>query len=154
LIPTVEVWTRGALALCLLGACITSASATGVARIVDGDTLVTSEGTTIRLFGIDTPERGECGYDAATRALRRHVGNGPIEWRPPQPERGDRGGRVDKYGRSIGEVFVEGRSVNLSLLKEGFARSTWFSARVDAYRRAEQRARAARRGLWDRCEDF
>jgi len=139
---------------CALWACVAPAAATGVARVIDGDTLVTSDGTTIRLFGIDTPERDACGYEAATRALRGYVGRGPIEWRPPRPERGDRGGRVDKYGRSIGEIFVDGRSVNLRLLEEGFARSTWFSARVESYRRSERSARSASRGLWGRCEDF
>lgn len=40
-----------------------------VVRWVDGDTVVTSRGT-VRLIGLDTPERGRCGAAAATRAAR------------------------------------------------------------------------------------
>jgi hypothetical protein len=35
---------------------------------VDGDTIDTTAGT-VRLIGIDTPEEGQCGYEAATSAL-------------------------------------------------------------------------------------
>lgn len=35
-----------------------------VTRIVDGDTVVTSAGT-VRVIGIDTPEKGDCGYTEA-----------------------------------------------------------------------------------------
>ncbi len=44
-----------------------------VVRIVDGDTLELGNGETVRLAGIDTPEVGECGYDAASVALARLV---------------------------------------------------------------------------------
>ena len=33
--------------------------------VVDGDTIETSAGT-VRIIGIDAPERGECGYDEAS----------------------------------------------------------------------------------------
>src|SRR5690349_14067023 len=38
-----------------------------VTRVVDGDTVELGTGQTVRLVGIDTPERGQCGYDQATR---------------------------------------------------------------------------------------
>ncbi|MEM1026118.1 MAG: thermonuclease family protein [Myxococcota bacterium] len=142
------------LLVSLLAGCVGSSVGVGVQRIVDGDTLVTDDGTTLRLFGIDTPERGECGFEEGTKALRRYVGDGPIRWSPPRPNRGDRGGAMDKYGRSIAEVFVDGRSINLAMLEAGFARSTWFSARVDSYRAAEARARREGSGLWRQCPDF
>lgn len=43
--------------------------------VVDGDTVKTSEGT-VRIIGIDTPERGECGYEEAARLISDHIGSG------------------------------------------------------------------------------
>lgn len=42
------------------------ASTTTVTGIIDGDTIDTAEGR-VRVIGIDTPERGECGYEQATQ---------------------------------------------------------------------------------------
>lgn len=44
-----------------------TATATFLA-VIDGDTIETSEGT-VRLIGIDTPERGQCGQDEASAAI-------------------------------------------------------------------------------------
>ena len=41
--------------------------------VVDGDTVETASGADVRIIGIDTPERGACGYEEATSALRRMV---------------------------------------------------------------------------------
>nr|MCR5752620.1 thermonuclease family protein [Kiritimatiellia bacterium] len=54
----------------------------------------------------------------------------------------------DKYGRIIGTVFVDGRDVNLEMLRAGFA---WHYKYYDSnpeYDAAEASARAARIGLW------
>ena len=48
-----------------------------VVRIVDGDTIVVSggaKGTKVRLIGIDTPEKDECLFQAATERMRALVG--------------------------------------------------------------------------------
>jgi len=37
-----------------------------VTSVVDGDTVDVSNGERIRIIGIDTPERGECGYPRPT----------------------------------------------------------------------------------------
>ena len=39
------------------------------AEVVDGDTINMSDGSTVRLIGIDTPERGQCGYEESSAAL-------------------------------------------------------------------------------------
>src|SRR6478752_3137089 len=41
-----------------------------IVRWVDGDTVETTAGT-VRLIGIDTPERGQCGYTKATTRAKR-----------------------------------------------------------------------------------
>lgn len=48
----------------------TTTSIARVTAVVDGDTIRTSRGT-VRLIGMDTPERGRCGYNTATANARR-----------------------------------------------------------------------------------
>ena len=85
-----------------------------VLRIIDGDTLDTPSGR-VRLFGIDTPEKGEACYTQATKTLRRLASNTiRVE---PGPRHRDRGGRLLYYaytdsGNSIDEILVrEGLAV-------------------------------------------
>lgn len=76
-------------------------------EIVDGDTVETSAGT-VRIIGIDAPERGECGYDVATALVATLVGPGdPITLVLPEgqnPE--DRYGRLLRYVDTTGGVDV------------------------------------------------
>jgi endonuclease YncB( thermonuclease family) len=73
---TIALGVGGALAVKSLGSEPTEPdTGTGITetmvsveRVIDGDTVVTSVGT-VRLLGIDAPDKGECGYDAATLAL-------------------------------------------------------------------------------------
>ena len=60
-----------------------------VTRIIDGDTFDSTTGT-VRLFGVDTPERGQRCYQEATVTLRKLAGavvrvqRGPRgSWTPP-----------------------------------------------------------------------
>jgi endonuclease YncB( thermonuclease family) len=84
-----------------------------VSRIVDGDTFV-SANATIRLFGVDTPERGEACFDEATDRLRELAGDSVrVEFGPRQ---GDRFGRILYY-----VYTMEGESIDEMLAREGLA---------------------------------
>lgn len=89
-----------------------------VAEIVDGDTLhvVAVDGTelTVRLFGVDTPERGEACYAEATARLAALAGSEVLLL--PDVRLEDRGGRALRY------VFTaEGASIDAALVDEGLA---------------------------------
>ena len=90
-----------------------------VANVVDGDTVdvVSSNGRTerIRVIGIDTPERDECGFAAATAALARIVQGKVVTLVP-----GARDNR-DKYNRLLRYLDVEGRDAGMELIQAGFA---------------------------------
>ena len=45
----------------------------GVRYVIDGDTFVLNNGETIRLLGIDTPEKGDINYDRAGYELQRRL---------------------------------------------------------------------------------
>jgi endonuclease YncB( thermonuclease family) len=113
-----------------------------VVHVNDGDTLeVLSEGRTarVRLDGIDAPERGQPYSRQAlvqlrTLTLERDV---LVQVRD-----------VDRYGRLVARVAVDGRDVSEEMVTTGFA---WHYARYsrDAKLAAlEREARTARRGLW------
>ena len=94
-----------------------------VIRVVDGDTIETSIGT-IRLIGIDTPERGECNYDTATAelagALAAH-GN-QVVLAPGATD------NTDKYGRLLRYVdTVDGEDLNLHMIATGLATARYDS---------------------------
>jgi len=62
-----------------------------VTKVIDGDTVVVDHRAVVRLIGIDTPEHGQCGYGAATRALRRLVGGKQVVLRSDTGRSGLRG---------------------------------------------------------------
>ena len=82
-----------------------------VTRVIDGDTFESSIGT-IRLFGVDTPERGQrCSLEATERL-------GELLGSTARVQNGPR--LVDRYGRLLRYVYTEtGESVEEILIKEG-----------------------------------
>jgi micrococcal nuclease len=92
-----------------------TAATVGVAGVIDGDTIEVSDGARIRLIGIDTPERGECGYSEATAYLARLVGGNAVVL--VSGARDD----VDRYGRLLRYVEVEGIDANLEMIRSGLA---------------------------------
>jgi micrococcal nuclease len=69
------------------------------AAVIDGDTIETSAGT-VRIIGIDTPERGECGHDEASAVLGRLVSVGDSLVLSLPAAQNDR----DDYGRMLRSV--------------------------------------------------
>jgi endonuclease YncB( thermonuclease family) len=86
-----------------------------VVAIIDGDTVDVSSGARIRLAGIDTPERGECGYNEAGARMTELA-------RDREAVLVKAGGNtIDRYGRLIRYLEVDGRDVGLTLIQEGLA---------------------------------
>ena len=89
--------------------------AMGVARIIDGDTF-DSPGGRVRLFGVDTPERGERCRNQAGSGLKQLAGG--LVRVEPGPRAKDPGGRLLYY------VYTEaGNSNDEILVREGLARA-------------------------------
>ena len=84
-----------------------------VQKIIDGDTFDTAS-SRVRLFGVDTPERGEACFKEAANRLRSLAGSQVrVE---PGPRAQDRGGRLLFY------VYTEaGNSIDEILTQEGLA---------------------------------
>ena len=113
-----------------------------VTKVVDGDTIWTSRaGVThkVRIIGIDTPEIGQCGYTEATRNLRGIIGGQQVTL--TAGARDD----VDRYGRLLRYVDVNGIDSGLRQIKQGFAIARYDSrdgygrhARESAYVQADR----------------
>jgi micrococcal nuclease len=98
---------------CSTTICCSNCPAIPVHRIIDGDTFV-SANATIRLFGVNTPERGEDCYDEATQRLRELAGDSVRVQFGPRQE--------DQYGRILYYVYnLEGESIDEMLVREGLA---------------------------------
>jgi micrococcal nuclease len=114
-----------------------------VVAISDGDTIIIrpEQGASVkvRLIGIDAPERGQAFGTRARQELGELVAGQVVEVI---------GTEKDRYGRLLGDVRHDGRSINLDLIRRGMA---WAYVEYDPppeYVAAEDAARAARRGLW------
>jgi endonuclease YncB( thermonuclease family) len=114
-----------------------------VVSITDGDTIIVrpSAGPSVkvRLIHVDAPERGQAFGTRARQALGDLIDGQTVEII---------GTSKDRYGRLLGDVRHSGRSVNLEMVKRGFA---WAYVEYDPpaeYVAAESEARSARRGLW------
>ena len=144
-----------------------------VARIVDGDTFELSDGTMLRLIGIDTPEvhpspklsrdveRSDMDRETI-RELGRRASAYAAELaldKPVELEYGS-GRRTDRYGRTLAYVWVldeYGRRlyrVNDRLVADGYANiySGIPFEYSDEYLEYEREAREEGRGLWGEVE--
>jgi len=87
-----------------------------VERIVDGDTLVLTNGEKVRLIGIDTPERGEEYYSEAGDYLGNLTLNKTLYLEQDISEK-------DKYDRSLYYLYTDDLFVNAEMVSSGYARS-------------------------------
>jgi micrococcal nuclease len=129
-----------------------SSSSAVVARVLDGDTIVTTSGEHVRLVQIDTPEKGtECYGRAASALTRRLLPPGTSVRIEPDPSLD----QVDRYGRRLAYVWAGGEDVNLRLVREGAAGVWFFDGRRGRHASellgAAEQARGDRKGLWGSC---
>ena len=119
-----------------------------VVDVVDGDTIrveVAGEQESVRLIGINTPERGECLADEATELLRDLVAGQAVELVVDRTDR-------DQYGRLLRHVEVEGVDVGTELVRSGLALARDYppdTARSDEYSAAQRTAEEAGVGMWE-----
>ncbi len=120
-----------------------------VVSVTVGDTITVLDDANvqhrIRLAGIDAPEKGQ--------AFGRYQ-NG----RSPTSSSGawllSSGRKLDRYGRTVGTVSINGQDAYVEQLRRGLA---WHYKKYqneqspeerESYARAEEESRAAKRGLW------
>ena len=134
-----------AVVYCVLCSLVFAESMSGrCVGVADGDTFtLLVEGNRqekIRLWGIDAPEGGQDFGQASKKALRSLIHNREL--------RVDVTGQ-DRYGRTIGKVYLGSDYINLRMVRSGYAWHFLKYAPNDAdLAAAEQAARKDRTGLW------
>jgi endonuclease YncB( thermonuclease family) len=115
-----------------------------VTRVKDGDTFVMRDSNgelhTIRLHGVDTPESRQQHGRAATQFLSQRI-NGRVV--------GVQTSGTDRYGRTIGTVFIGGSNINAELVCAGHG--WWYQRYARSSRKlsaCELKARQEKLGLW------
>lgn len=89
--------------LLLLG-CFLSLRALGACLAIDGDTLVCDR-QKIRLTNVYAAELNEAGGAAAKRRMQALISSGQVTWVAHG---------TDRYGRTLAEVYVNGRRIEQS----------------------------------------
>ena len=125
-----------------------------IIRVIDGDTIkavIGKEQTIVRLVGIDAPEKsrgkrqpGQPYSQAATKHLTDMVLNRTVTIQDYGP---------DRYGRTLGIIFVNGMNVNLEIIRAGLAEvyrggKPAPGLNLEPFWQAEEEARKASRGMW------
>ncbi len=127
---------------------LSPAQASTFVAVIDGDTIETAAGT-VRIIGIDTPERGQCGYDEASIAIGRVLAKGaPITLERPAGQND-----TDGYGRLLRSVSTDaGVDIGLMQIEAGLAIARYDSRdgypahpREEAYRAAQIAAQGPNR---------
>ena len=118
-----------------------------VTEVSDGDTLKLSSGQTFRLYGVNAPEVKETFYEEAKVFTENLVLGKEISFEQEENY------KVDKFGRTLGYVFVGGVNLNIELVKKGLARVVLYEKRAkikyqDDLLSAEKEAKRLRVGVW------
>ena len=116
-----------------------------VVKIADGDTItiqtLNNEKIKIRLYGIDAPEKKQ-DYGIKSLDVLKELSYGKtvdVEVK-----------EKDRYGRTVGIVFLNGEEINLKMIETGNA---WhykkYAKEEMSYANAEAEARKKKLGLWN-----
>ena len=120
-----------------------------VVKVSDGDTITVLDKDNkqhkIRFQGIDAPESKQDFGQVSKENLANMIFGKQVKvvW-----------SKIDKYGRTVGKVLLDGRDINIEQIKAGLA---WHYKAYEkeqpaedrvTYAAAESEARAAKRGLW------
>jgi endonuclease YncB( thermonuclease family) len=144
-------WQRvGGLLLVVLMTPVWAETLVGkVVSIADGDTITVLDGSRtqhkIRLAGIDAPEKAQPFGQRSKELLSTLVFGKTVQVETE---------KLDRYGREIGKVLVDGRDANLAIVMAGLAwhykkyQSEQSSSDRLLYASAEEEARTRRAGLW------
>ncbi len=95
-----------------------------VERVVDGDTVIIN-GTSTRLLGINSPEKGEIGYLEAKKFLEKNILNESVKIYFGKD-------KTDRYGRKLGYIFLNSKNINLESVRRGYS-NYYFPSGKDEY---------------------
>ena len=118
-----------------------------VTRIIDGDNVELSTGESVRLYGINCPEKKQPlskeSIDLTTKlALNQEI---QIEYQPNY--------KKDRWDRILGYVFIGDTNLNVELVKSGLCEVVIYAKRAkliyqDELLEAQDLAKQEKLGMW------
>ncbi|VVA43916.1 conserved hypothetical protein [Candidatus Roizmanbacteria bacterium] len=116
-----------------------------VVEVSDGDTFKLSDGKTFRLYGVNAPEVKEPFFEEAKMFTENLVLGKEISFEQEDNY------KIDKFGRTLGYVFIDGVNLNIELVKNGLARVVLYEKRAkikyqDELFSAEKRSKSEKGG--------
>lgn len=117
-----------------------------VDRVVDGDTIVLSNGSIVRYVGITAPENNEPFEKEATEANRKLVEGKTINLEYDNY-------KGDKFGRILAYVVVNNKNISIELAKKGMAQVVVYQKKkpfiyIDQLLKAQEEAKKKKLGIW------
>ena len=106
-----------------------------VDRVIDGDTIESNK-TSIRLLGINSPERREFYYDEARDFLESMIFNQTVYLKYGKE-------KYDKYNRILAYIFLNNTNINIKMVENGYANYYFYEGK-DEY--SEELI-----GAWENC---
>lgn len=122
-----------------------------VDRVVDGDTILLTNGEFVRYIGIDTPEifpEIQCYANASTERNRELVGGQTVRLVKDVSD-------MDRWGRWLRYVYVGDVFINEILVEEGYAKAVVYppdTAQASTFEVAQKKAEALHKGRWKACQ--
>jgi len=127
-----------------------------IERVIDGDTVKTAAGDSIRLLGVDTPEidwennKTEFYAEEAREFTINNLDDQQVLLEYDQE-------REDNYGRILAYIYQDGHNFNQKLLQEGYA-SLMIVEPNDKYesefKNAAAEARESKNGIWSQVTEM
>jgi len=115
-----------------------------VFEVIDGDTIRLTNEKTVRLIGINAPEKGQYYFEESKSKLKELVEERKITLEKDVDEK-------DSFGRLLRYVFIGDKFVNLKLVEEGYAYVLTISPDTkysDKFIEAENKAKLQEIGIW------
>jgi len=115
-----------------------------ISEIIDGDTFKLSDGRTIRLIGVDTPETEMPFYAEAVAFAESLLMRKQISTEFDEEDR-------DKYGRFLVYAYLDSNFVNELIIRRGLGIVYLFESNLKSASlliEAQKEARAANLGIW------
>ena len=121
---------------------------TTATEIIDGDTFNIKNGLSVRLLGINAPNRGLPNYNIAKNYLASLILNKELIFEYDKYQE-------DMYGRILAYVWINDKKVliNEIMVKNGMAKTEVYQARAklkyqDLLQQAENEAKEKKIGIW------
>ncbi|PIP17367.1 MAG: hypothetical protein COX44_00290 [Candidatus Portnoybacteria bacterium CG23_combo_of_CG06-09_8_20_14_all_37_13] len=112
--------------------------------VVDGDTVKSRSGATIRLIGINTPETGQPYPSEAKNKLKELIKGKEVRLEKDITDK-------DQYNRLLRYIWLDNIFINLEMVKRGYANSYTYPPDIKYQKQiaaAEKQARESKTGIW------